>query len=53
MANPSDAGVVWLSENEVLNRQVHSGQMKGTEPNYLAFRPLNLTPTRCRQRGNG
>jgi hypothetical protein len=40
MANPSDAGVVWLSENEVLNRQVHSGQMKGTEPNYLAFRPL-------------
>src|SRR5262245_30675078 len=40
MANPSDANIIWLSRNEVLNRQVHPGQMKGTEPNYLAFRPM-------------
>ena len=40
MANPSDCDIVWLSENEVLYRQVHPGQMKGTEPTYIAFRPM-------------
>lgn len=40
MATPSDSEIVWLRSDEVLNRQVHPAQMKGTEPNYLAFRPM-------------
>lgn len=40
MAYVSDDRIVWLSKNEVLYRQVHPGQMKGTEPNYIAFRPM-------------
>jgi hypothetical protein len=42
MASRSDSGseIQWLASNEVLNRQVHPAQMKGIEPNYLAFRPM-------------
>lgn len=43
MASRSESGseIVWLTNsNEVLNRQVHPAQIKGTEPNYVAFRPM-------------
>jgi hypothetical protein len=42
MASHSDSGgeIYWLASDEVLYRQVHPAQMKGTEPNYLAFRPM-------------
>lgn len=37
---PSDDDIVWLTENEVLLRQVHPSQINGAEPKSAAFRPM-------------
>jgi hypothetical protein len=37
---PSDDDIVWLTENEVLLRQVHPSQINGTVPKSAAFRPM-------------